>query len=52
MHIETFMFQAWLCCHSYRKRFAVDVDPLVDQMVDKAKVEESEYKANESQKQV
>jgi len=36
----------------YRRRFAVDVEPLIDQMVDKAKVEDSEYRAAESQKQV
>uniref|UniRef100_H2Z891 Diaphanous related formin 1 n=1 Tax=Ciona savignyi TaxID=51511 RepID=H2Z891_CIOSA len=36
----------------YRRRFEVDVEPLIDQLVDKAKVEESEYKASESQKQL
>lgn len=36
----------------YRQRFDVDVDPLIDSLVDKAKVEESEYRAQEFQKQV
>lgn len=38
--------------HSYRQRFDVDVEPLIDGLVDKAKVEESEYRAQEFQKQV
>ena len=37
---------------SYRKRFHIDVEPLIEQLVDKSKVEESMFKASESQKQV
>jgi len=36
----------------YRKRFNIDVEPLIEQLVDKSKVEESMFKAGESQKQV
>ena len=36
----------------YRQRFQIDVDPLIDQLVDKAKLEESEKRIMEVQKQV
>ena len=36
----------------YRKRFHIEVEPLIEQLVDKSKVEESMFKAAESQKQV
>ena len=36
----------------YQRRFGVEVEPLIEQMINQAKVEESEIKAQESQKQV
>ena len=47
---HTFKNLVFFC--SYQKRFQLDVDPIIDKLVDKAKVEESEHKAKESQKQV
>ena len=36
----------------YRRRFEIEVDPLIDHMIDKSKLEESEKKMNDFQKQV
>jgi len=35
----------------YRRRFEIEVDPLIDHMIDKSKLEESEKKMNDFQKQ-